>query len=74
MQSKLAATKLSAADDERRQAKRDSLADKHTAEKKKLADLQVEKATIDGERRTVEADLGPLRYLGRCWAPVTRMC
>jgi hypothetical protein len=58
-----AAAKLRAADDERRQTKRTSLADKLTVEAKALAGLQVEKATIDGERRTVEADLGPVRYL-----------
>jgi hypothetical protein len=28
-----------------------------------LADLKVEKAAVEGERRTVEADLGPVRYL-----------
>ncbi len=28
-----------------------------------MAALQVERATADGERRTVEADLGPVRYL-----------
>jgi hypothetical protein len=30
---------------------------------KVLAELKVERARIDGERRTVEADLGPVRYL-----------
>ena len=30
---------------------------------KTLADLKVEKATIDGERLVIEADLGPVRYL-----------
>jgi hypothetical protein len=58
-----AAAKLRAADDERRQAKRTRLAHKLTVEAKALADLKIEKAKIDGERRTVEADLGPLRYL-----------
>jgi hypothetical protein len=48
---------------ERWQAKRNSLADELAVEAKALADLQVEKATIDGERRTVEADLGSARYL-----------
>jgi hypothetical protein len=57
-----AAAKLRAADDERRQAKRTSLADKLTVEAKALADLKIEKAKIDGERKTAEADLGPLRY------------
>ena len=28
-----------------------------------LATLQVEKASVDGERRKVEADLGPVKYL-----------
>jgi hypothetical protein len=32
-------------------------------EGKALGTLQVEKATVDGERRKVEADLGPVRYL-----------
>jgi hypothetical protein len=27
------------------------------------ADLKIEKAAVDGKRRTVEADLGPVRYL-----------
>jgi hypothetical protein len=27
------------------------------------ADLKIEKAAVEGERRTVEADLGPVRYL-----------
>jgi len=56
-------SKLRAADDERRQAKRNSLADKLTVEAKTLADLKVEKAAVKGERRSVEADLGPVRYL-----------
>jgi hypothetical protein len=50
-----AAAKLRAADDERRQAKRNSLADKLPVEAKVLADLKVEKAAVEGERRTVEA-------------------
>jgi hypothetical protein len=29
----------------------------------KLASLKVEKAAVDGERKAVEADLGPVRYL-----------
>jgi len=56
-------SKLRATDDERRQAKRNSPTDKLAVEAKALADLKVEKATIDGERRMVEADLGPVRYL-----------
>jgi len=58
-----AAAKLRATDDERRQAKRTSLVDKLTVEAKVLADLKIEKAKADGERRTAEADLGPVRYL-----------
>jgi hypothetical protein len=56
-------SKLRAADDERRQAKRNNLADRVTVEAKSVADLKVEKAAVEGERRTVEADLGPARYL-----------
>ena len=32
-------------------------------EAKTLADLKIEKAAVEGERRTIEADLGPVRYL-----------
>ena len=60
-----AAAKLRAADDERRQAKRNSLADKLTVEAKVLADLKVEEAAVEGERRALEADLGPVKYLAR---------
>ncbi len=28
-----------------------------------LVDLKVEKARIEGDRKTVEADLGPVKYL-----------
>jgi hypothetical protein len=55
-------SKLRAANDERRQAKRNSLSDKLAVESKTLADLKVEKAAVDGERRTIEADFGPVRY------------
>jgi hypothetical protein len=58
-----AAAKLRAADDERRQAKRTSLANKLTVEAKALADLKIEKAKVDGDRKVAEADLGPVRYL-----------
>jgi hypothetical protein len=58
-----AAAKLRAADDERRQAKRTSLADKLTVEAKALADLKIEKAKVDGDRKVADADLGPVRYL-----------
>jgi hypothetical protein len=60
-----AAAKLRAADDERRQAKRTSLADKLTVEAKALADLKIEKAKVDGDKRVAEADLGPVRYLAK---------
>jgi hypothetical protein len=42
---------------------RTELVAQRTGEAKTLAGLQVEKASIDGERRKVEADLGPVRYL-----------
>jgi hypothetical protein len=40
-----------------------------------LASLQIEKSKIDAQRRHVEADVGPLRYLAACqrgrrYAPV----
>jgi hypothetical protein len=57
------AAKLRAQDEERRQAKRNSLADKLTAEAKMLAELQVEKASIEGQRKVAEADMGPIRFL-----------
>jgi len=34
-----------------------------TKEANALADLNVERARVDGERKAVEADLGPVRYL-----------
>ena len=42
---------------------RGELVAQRTSEAKALTALQVEKAAIDGERRKVEADLGPVRYL-----------
>jgi hypothetical protein len=42
---------------------RGELAAERIREGKVLATLQVEKAAMDGERRKVEADLGPVRYL-----------
>jgi hypothetical protein len=42
---------------------RTELTTERIRESKALATLQVEKATVDGERRKVEADLGPVRYL-----------
>jgi hypothetical protein len=56
-------SKLRAADDERRQTNRNNLADKLTVKAKALADLKMERAAMEGERRTIEADLGPVRYL-----------
>jgi hypothetical protein len=32
---------------------------------KVLADLQVEKAGVEGQRKVAEADLGPVRYLAK---------
>jgi hypothetical protein len=46
-----ATAKLRAADDQRRQAKRTSLADKLTTEAKTLAELRVDKAKIDEDLR-----------------------
>ena len=45
--------------DEQRKARAD-LAGQRTKEAQTLADLKVAKASIDGERRVVEADLGPI--------------
>jgi hypothetical protein len=55
--------KLRAADDERRQAKCNSLGDKLTVEAKALADLKLEKATVGGRESRRRADLGPVKYL-----------
>jgi len=44
-------SKLRAVEDERPEAKRNSLADKLTVEAKALADLKIEKAAVEGERR-----------------------
>jgi hypothetical protein len=49
------------ADDQRKT--RTDLVAQRTNEAKALAVLKVEKATADGERAKVEADLGPVRYL-----------
>ena len=48
--------------DQQRKTRAD-LATQRTAEAKTLAGLQVEKAKAEGERRKVEADLGPVKYL-----------
>ncbi len=42
---------------------RGELAAERVRQGKVLADLQVEKAGIEGDRRKVEADLGPVKYL-----------
>jgi hypothetical protein len=64
-------SKVRAADDERRQAKRNSLADKLTVGAKALTTLKGEKAAVEGERRMVEADLGP-NIWRPCLAPTMR--
>ena len=48
--------------DDRRKA-RAGLAGQRIRQAKTLAELKVEKAGIDGERRMVDADLGLVRYL-----------
>jgi hypothetical protein len=48
--------------DNQRKTRADLVA-RRTKEARTLASLQVEKAAVDGERRKVEADLGPVRYL-----------
>jgi hypothetical protein len=48
---------------DRQRKTRTDLVAQRTNEAKALATLKVEKATVDGERRKVEADLGPVRYL-----------
>ncbi len=48
---------------EQQRKARAELVTRHTGEAKTLAGLQVEKASIDSERKVVEADLGPVRYL-----------
>ena len=41
----------------------DNLADNLAVEAKILADLKIETAAVEGERRIIAADLGPVRYL-----------
>ncbi len=48
--------------DQQRKNRADLFASRNT-EAGKLASLRVEKAAVDGERKAVEADLGPVRYL-----------
>jgi hypothetical protein len=42
---------------------RDKLVHEREQAETVLADLRIEKAKVDGERKAVEADLGPVRYL-----------
>jgi hypothetical protein len=42
---------------------RDKLVQHREAAESALTNLRIEKAKVDGERKTVEADLGPVRYL-----------
>ncbi|HEY2229779.1 MAG TPA: hypothetical protein VGI22_18980 [Xanthobacteraceae bacterium] len=42
---------------------RDRLVQQREAAENVRADLRIEKAKVDGERKAVEADLGPVRYL-----------
>ncbi len=42
---------------------RGQLVQQREAAENVLADLRIEKAKVDGERKAVEADLGPVRYL-----------
>lgn len=48
--------------DQQRRVRAD-LVTQRTAEAKTIASLQVERAKVDGARRKVEADLGPVKYL-----------
>ena len=42
---------------------RDKLVHEREAAETAIAGLRIEKANVDGERKAVEADLGPVRYL-----------
>ena len=42
---------------------REKLVREREAGENALADLRIERAKVDGERKAVEADLGPVRYL-----------
>jgi hypothetical protein len=42
---------------------RDKLVQDRVAAESAVANLRIEKAAVDGERKAVEADLGPVRYL-----------
>jgi hypothetical protein len=54
-------TAMNLADQQRKN--RAELVATRTAEAGKLAELKVQRAAVDGERKAVEADLGPVRYL-----------
>ncbi len=56
-----ASSAMALADSQRKT--RIDLVAQRTSEAKAIAALQIEKAAADGERRKVEADLGPVRYL-----------
>src|SRR5215831_9564153 len=68
--------------DEQRKARADlagqrtraDLAGQRIREAKTLADLKVEKAGIDGQRKVAEADLGRFGISPRSSAPATRTC
>jgi hypothetical protein len=66
--------KLRAADDERRQTKRNRLANKLTVEAKTFADLKIEKAKFDGDKKVVEADLARSGIWRHSSASATRTC
>jgi hypothetical protein len=54
---------------------RAALVHEREAAENALADLRIEKAKVDGERKAVEADLGPVRYLAtRSAQPTSRPC
>jgi hypothetical protein len=48
--------------DQQRKNRADLVAGR-TVETGKLAELRVQKAAVEGERKAVEADMGPVRYL-----------
>jgi hypothetical protein len=48
---------------EQQRKTRTELVAQRTNEAKALATIQVEKASVDGERKKIEADLGPVKYL-----------
>jgi len=48
--------------DDQRKARAD-LAGQRTREARTLAELKIEKARVDGDKKVAEADLGPVRHL-----------